>query len=73
NTGGWSEAAIQFLKKSFDNYSQGRPPTTTSVHGDLDSNKHHHEAFQILILRHLETGMIMRDYYALCSLATHLD
>lgn len=67
------KAAIQFLKKSFDDDKQGRLPPATSIHRDLGSNKHHQEAFQILVLRHLETGMTMRDYYALCSLATQLD
>lgn len=67
------QTAIKYLMKSFGDYRQGRAPSSSSVNGDLAGNTHHQEAFQILVLRHLETGMTITNYYALCSLATHLD
>ncbi|MDC7861415.1 hypothetical protein [Pantoea ananatis] len=67
------QTAIKCMIKSFGDYRQGRAPSSSSVNGDVAGNTHHHEAFQILVLRHLEKGMTLRDYYALCSLATHLD
>lgn len=67
------QTAIKYLMKSFGDYMRGREPTASSVNGDSAGKTHHQEAFQILVLRHLETGMTMRDCNALCRLATHLD
>lgn len=67
------QTAIKCLMKSFQDYRQGRAPSSSSVNGDLAGNSHHQEAFQILVLRHPETEMTMRDCYALCSLATYLN
>ncbi|REE67500.1 KAP family P-loop NTPase fold protein [Pantoea ananatis] len=67
------QTAVKYLTKSFGDYRQGRSPSSSSINGDLAGNTHHQEAFQILVLRHLETGMTKSDYHALCSLATHLD